>query len=240
MNINFDQRLINKKFRSISTRDTRTQIYFGGAGSSKSFSVFTYSVIWALQGKSILCIRHNDAHITRSIWSEVTKAITRLKLSRFFSINKSDRSISCKISNGCIMFSGIMDSEKIKSATPLQGTAFDTIIVEEASELNESQLNQLYLRQRGTTKFKKTLIMLLNPIFKSHFIYDRFFKQFESDFDLNDLNLHIDTKDLFIERSTYRDNVYLADEDIATIESMKEISPYHYDVYGNGLWGGIS
>ena len=90
MKLRINPNLVNTHFKGALHNDVRYQIYFGGSSSSKSFSLFSFVPIWCLEGRSILIIRSNDAHITRSVWSETIKAISRLKLTKYFNINKSE------------------------------------------------------------------------------------------------------------------------------------------------------
>lgn len=237
MKMKINPNIVNKKFKNTFENETRFQIYFGGSSSSKSYSIFTFVPLWCLRGESILCIRANDAHITKSIWSETIKAISRLKLEKYFTINKTERSISCNITKGCIMFSGVQDVERLKSITPLKDNAFSVIICEEATELTEPQFNQIILRQRGKCNFKKRVIMLFNPILKSHWIYTRFFEPNLNNIDWNDLSFEMKSDEVYISKSTYQDNIHLSHEEIKTLEDMKDISYYHHQVYALGMFG---
>lgn len=236
-NITINHKIFTPKFRKAYNDNTRYQLYFGGSSSGKSFAIMTMAALWAMEGKAILIIRANDVHIGKSVYSEITKAISRLKLKKYFIINKTDRTITSKISSGSIQFSGVQDVERLKSITPVTNTSFDTIICEESTELNESQFNQILLRQRGVSKFKKKIILLFNPVMRNSWIFNRFFKDHESLINWDDLSFEYRANDLLINKSTYKDNPYLGQEEIDTIESMKDISPYHFQVYGLGLFG---
>jgi len=237
MDIKLHPQLVNRHFKPAFRNEMRYQIYYGGSSSSKSYSIFTFAPLWAMEGRSLLVIRANDAHITKSVWNEIMKSIRRSNLMRYFSINKSERTIVSKINDGCIMFVGASDPERLKSINPVKGKAFDTIICEEATELNTEQFNQISLRQRGKCPFKKRIIMLFNPIMKTHWLYDRFFKVFENEIDHNRMEFEISKDNVYINKSTYLSNKHLDQEEIDTIESMKTISPYHYDVYALGKFG---
>ena len=231
--------LVNKRFRVALNKKQRYQIYFGGSSSSKSYSIWTFTVFWILEGRSILAIRENDAHIKKSIFSEVTKAISRNNLSKYFRINLTDKTIVSLISNGSMSTSGVKDVEKLKSITPIKGAAFDTVICEEATELNPFQFNQILLRQRGKTKFPKRAILLFNPILRSHWIYERFFKPIEEHVDFNRGReiLEYEDDELFIHKSTYLDNEHLEEEEKKTLEDMLYHSPEMHNVYALGNFG---
>lgn len=242
-NLRINRNIINKRFRGVFTNDCRYQLYFGGSSSSKSYSVWTVAVMNILEGRSILAIRENDAHIKKSIFNEINKVINRHNLNEYFKINQTDKSIQSKISCGCLMTSGVKDVEKLKSVTPMVSNAFDTVIMEEATELSVFQFNQILLRQRGRTKFPKRAIMLFNPILRSHWIYKRFFEPLEElgyDFNNGRECLEYTDGELYIHKSTYEDNAYLEPEEIKTLEDMAIHSPEVYNVYALGNFGTFS
>lgn len=237
MDIKLHPNLVNKHFKKAFRNEYRYQIYYGGSSSSKSYSIFTFAPLWALEGRSLLVIRANDSHITKSVWNEIIKSINRSNLNKFFSVNKSERTITSKIGDGCIMFCGVSDPERIKSINPTKGKAFDTIILEEATELTPDQFNQVTLRQRGKCPFKKRILMLFNPILKTHWLYERFFINFEDILDHDSMEFELTKDNVYINKSTYKSNIHLDQEEIDTIESYKTISPYYYDVYARGKFG---
>lgn len=224
VNINIDPRTINPVYQYLYDNDTPTQIVFGGSSSGKSHAIASFVVLWALRGRNILVVRQVAASIRKSVYNELIKAISRLKLGAYFTINKTDLLIQCNISDGAIMFVGCDDVEKVKSITPPKASGFDVEWLEEATELSESTFNQLQLRMRGKTKFKKKTIVTFNPIYESHWIYKRWFIGEQSD-------------DVLILKTTYKDNKFLGDEEIKVLEDMKNVSPYHYDVYCLGNFG---
>ena len=117
-----------------------------------------------------------------------------------------------------ILFAGLDDVEKLKSIYDITG-----IWVEEASEITEADFNQLDIRLRGETKYYKQIILSFNPISITHWLKRRFF----------------DTPDerATTHRSTYKDNRFLDEEAIRTLEAFKDTDPYYYQVYCLGEWG---
>ena len=127
-----------------------------------------------------------------------------------------------------ILFAGLDDVEKLKSIYNITG-----IWIEEASEVLESDFNQLDIRLR--TKFNQYLQIILsfNPISVHHWLKKRFF-----DFDIKDPA----ERERAMERtrtheSTYKDNRFLEEEAVRTLESFKETDEYYYQVYALGMWG---
>lgn len=117
-----------------------------------------------------------------------------------------------------ILFAGLDDVEKLKSIYNITG-----IWIEEASELKESDFNQLDIRLRGETRYYKQIIITFNPVSILHWLKKRFF----------------DRKDKRVRthQSNYRDNRFLDAEAIEVLESFKETDEYYYTVYCLGEWG---
>lgn len=133
--------------------------------------------------------------------------------------NKSDLLIN--FTNGSkIIFAGLDDVEKLKSIYNLH-----CIWIEEASELLESDFNQLDIRLDGSGNYKKQIILSFNPISVTHWLKRRFF-------DVPDPRARV-------HESTYKDNRFLDRETIRTLESFKDRDPYYYQVYALGQWGVI-
>lgn len=150
-------------------------------------------------------------------------------------------SIICKISNGSMLMTGVKDVETLKSVTPYKANAFDKIIIEEATEIqDEDTFNQILLRQRGETIFPKQVYLLFNPINITHWIYNRFFEPIEHEYDFNQgrdlLEYHGDN--LLIHKSTYLDNLnHLSDDEIKTFDDMKKRSMSMWRIYAEGNFG---
>jgi len=133
------------------------------------------------------------------------------------SINHTDMAIS--FTNGSqILFAGLDDAEKLKSIYNISG-----IWIEEASELLESDFNQLDIRLRGVTAGYKQIIISFNPVSIMHWLKKRFF----------------DTADAraITHHSTYHDNRFLDEEAKCTLEAFKDSDEYYYTVYCLGQWG---
>jgi phage terminase large subunit len=138
--------------------------------------------------------------------------------------------ITCK--NGYqAVFRGLDDIEKVKSSTPLKGV-FTDIWIEEATELTEDIIGTLRKRLRGKTGTdqRKTITLTFNPIYKTHWIYKKYFLHnwIEGE------NLY-QSDDLLILKTTYKDNRFLTHDDIYELENEKD--EYLYNVYTLGNWG---
>ena len=127
--------------------------------------------------------------------------------------------IRCKLTGNEVAFAGLDDVEKIKSITFESGELTD-IWVEEATETQEADINQLKVRLRGG-KSKKQIVLSFNPVNIQHWIKRHF----------------IDSGLATVCFSTYKDNKFLTDDDRKALEDLKNIDEYTYNVYCLGMWG---
>lgn len=218
-------RVFNKRYRPYIKSQHRTQIFFGGSSSGKSYFLAQRTVIDVCEGRNYLVCRNVQGTIKKSVFNEIMKAIARFKLTEYFIVNKTDMVITC-ISNQCqIIFVGLDDVEKIKSITPIRGVLTD-IWIEESTETDYKAIKQLYKRLRGRSKKKKRITLSFNPILKTHWIYTTYFKFW------NDNDNFYEDEDLLIVHSTYKDNAFLTKDDIKGLED--ETDEYFYQVYTLG------
>ena len=132
-------------------------------------------------------------------------------------INRGDLRIA--FPNGSeILFAGLDDAEKLKSIYDITG-----IWIEEASELLEADFNQLDIRLRTQCPYYLQIILTFNPISITHWLKARFF----------------DKKDprATVHESTYKDNRFLTQEAVKTLEAFRDTDEYYYMVYCLGQWG---
>ena len=127
--------------------------------------------------------------------------------------------IKCLLTGNEVAFAGLDDVEKIKSITFENGELTD-IWIEEATECQEADINQLKVRLRGG-KSKKQMVLSFNPINIQHWIKKHF----------------IDSKLATVCFSTYKDNKFLTDDDRKALEDLKYTDEYTYEVYCLGKWG---
>jgi phage terminase large subunit len=221
---------INAVYSQALTEQARHQIYFGGAGSGKSVFLATRAVLDCMCGRSYLIVREVARTLRTSCYNEVYKAIYRLNLQAYFLIRATDMSFTCTVSGAQILMVGLDDSEKVKSITPQIGVITD-IWCEEATQMRRMDVKQLEKRLRGPSAHKKRLHLSFNPVSKGHWIYREYFSGFPDD------GKSWRGPDLYILRTTYRDNKFLEPDDREAYENEKD--PYMRDVYTNGLWGAI-
>ena len=204
------------------------QIFYGGSSSGKSFFICQKIILDNLDGCNWLVCRNVARTIRKSVYNEICKAISRMGLREYFKVNASDMVITNLLNGKQILFAGLDDPEKVKSITPADGV-LERVFVEEATEVKREAILQLKKRLRGRSPKSKHILLAFNPILKTHFIYKDYFGGWQ-----DDENVYED-KDLLIVKTTYKDNIFLTDEDRRLLED--ESDPYFYNVYTLGNWG---
>lgn len=219
---------VNKVYKPYFNKPQFTQIYYGGSSSGKSYFLAQKIVLDNLKGVNWLVCRNVASTLRNSSFNEITKAISNMGLMKYYHITKSAMTITCTLNNRQILFAGLDDSEKIKSVTPID-SVLHRIFIEEATEIKREAYKQLTKRLRGDSEFSKCVILAFNPILRSHWIYQEFFGRWE-----DGLTSYEDNK-LCILKTTYKDNLFLTDDDKKLLED--ESDPYYYQVYSLGNFG---
>lgn len=205
-----------------------TQIYYGGSSSGKSYFLAQKIVLDNIRGVNWLVCRNVASTLRNSSFNEITKAISNMGLMKYYHITKAAMTITCTLNNRQILFAGLDDSEKIKSVTPID-SVLHRIFIEEATEIKREAYKQLTKRLRGKSEFSKCVILAFNPILRSHWIYQEFFNKWE-----DNKKTYEDNK-LCILKTTYKDNLFLTEDDRKQLED--ETDPYYYQVYSLGNFG---
>lgn len=200
----------------------RFEIYYGGAGSGKSVFITQKILIKALsQKRKVLIMRKVGSTLKDSCWQLVLDTLSQFHVLTLCNINKSVQTI--ELPNGSIfLFKGMDDSEKIKSIAGITD-----IWAEEATEFTEEDIEQLNLRLRAKTDGLQ-MYFSFNPVSKANWVYRRWFR--------DGAIIHDDT---VIHRSTYKDNRFLPDAYIETIEKMSQTNPTYYRIYALGEFASL-
>lgn len=219
---------INRAYYPLLWNTRRYNVLYGGAGSGKSYFAaqrYTYRLV-AKKGHNILGVRKVDKSNRDSTFALMNQVIKAWGLSSLFHITLQPLSITCKHNGNQMLFRGMDDSEKIKSITFASGPLTD-IWEEEASEFTPEDDRQLRLRLRGYSAVPKQITYTFNPIDAQHWLKGRFFdKPLEGD-------------RATVLKTTYKDNAWLAAEDRAEIEALKDEDLTYYQIYALGEWGVI-
>ena len=221
--VSIPKRAFNKSFIFLLDDEHRYLILYGGAGSGKSYFIVERYIYKLLKQKqfNLLVVRNTGKTNRDSTYALFKQVLIKWDLYKYFKFNESDLRIKCNLNGNEIIFAGLDDVEKLKSVTFSKGELTD-IWIEEASEIQESDFNQLDVRLRGKGT-KKQIVISFNPIDINHWLKRRFVDKKEDN--------------IVVMHSTYKDNDFLDEDYKALLESYKYTDPYYYDVYCLGNWG---
>ncbi len=207
----------NPAFFPLFFDEHRYLVLKGGGGSGKSIFAGSKLIERCVcePGHRFLVCRKVARTLRESCFQQLTGQCAARKIP--VKVSRSDMALS--FPNGSvILFAGLDDAEKLKSIYNLTG-----IWIEEASELPESDFNQLDIRLRGQTEHYRQIILSFNPISINHWLKKRFF-------DRPDERVRIS-------ETTYRDNRFLDADAVRVLEAYKDTDEYYYTVYCLGQWG---
>lgn len=250
----FKKPYVNKRYRFMFAKGyipKRYNIFYGGTGSSKSFSVYTRMVQNCLESSTfdILIVRKFQT----TLEDTVIKPIINI-MSKYYKNSKTDNGLvegvdyvynrtqrRIVFKNGAtIRFKGYDNPEKLKGIDNV-----NVLVLEEVTDFTREDLQDIQDRLRGTPEDNHPwgkelkIFMMFNPIFKTHWVRDEFF---EDEIDMTN-EIHIDiVKDLeitFALKTTWRDNKFYNGQykDPKLAAKVKKNNPRKYGVQCNGNWG---
>lgn len=223
LNIKISKKVFNEAYLpQLSNYDTRFNVFYGGAGSGKSKFVVQKLIYKYLQypDRTALVIRKVGSTLRDSIFREFKSVLADWKIYDKCEIRETLLTIS--LPNGSsFMFKGLDDPEKIKSISGI-----DDIVVEECTELDEQDFYQLNLRLRSKQPYNQMHLMF-NPVSKSNWVYKTWFQNGYNE--ENTMVLH----------TTYKDNKFLPQEYIQSLEDYKRTNPVYYRIYALGEFASL-
>lgn len=199
--------------------DSRFNIFYGGAGSGKSHFVFQKMIFKYLKygNRKCLVVRKVSNTLRDSCFALVKSILSDWKLYEQCKVNKTDLTI--ELPNGShFIFKGMDDPEKIKSIANI-----DDIVVEECTEVDEFDFDQLSLRLRSRNPYNQVHCMF-NPVSKENWVYKRWFKE--------GATYNKDTT--VILHTTYKNNKFLPNEYIENLLDMERTNPAYFRIYALG------
>lgn len=221
INIKISKKVFNDVYVPFLDNEDRYLVFGGGGSSGKSYFIAQRWIYKLIHPKrcNLLVTRQTGDTNRRSTFPLLKQVISRWNLSEHFKINESDMRIKCLFTGNEVAFAGLDDVEKIKSIT-FENGELTHIWCEEATEMQEADINQLKVRLRGG-KSKKQMVLSFNPINIQHWIKKHF----------------IDSGLATVCWTTYKDNKFLTDDDRKALEDLRHIDEYTYEVYCLGKWG---
>lgn len=197
----------------------RHEVYYGGGGSGKSVFVTQKLLYKYLKypNRKCLVIRKINNTLRDSVFALFKSTLSDWQLYDKCKINKTELTI--ELPNGSIFLcKGLDDPEKIKSIAGI-----DDIWIEEATDIDEFDYDQLCLRLRSKNPFNQVIVSF-NPISKSNWVYKKWFAE--------DADYNKDTTTIL--HTTYLDNRFLPQDYINNLLEMKKTNPAYYNIYALG------
>ena len=201
--------------------DTKFIVNYGGSGSSKSVSSAQCELIRIAYGKGhTLVFRKTGSSVEDSIFEEYKETARQMDCYNDFTWYNSKGALKAihKKTGNKILFKGLDSPEKIKSIKGVR-----RIVLEEASEFEFNDFKELIRRARGVKDIQFTLN--LNPIDQEHWVKVKVIDSGAFDGDLT------------VIKSTYKDNQFLTNDDVAEYERLKILDPEQYRIYALAEWG---
>ena len=219
-------KLFTQVIYKVQAARTRYVLVYGGASSSKSYSVHQLELINIMGAGTgdTLFVRKANVNLRDSCFKLLKSLIVQYGLSDLFTIYEGTIKIVYKPTGRAILFKGIDDPENLKSIVGIK-----RIIIEEATQLELPDFMELNRRARGIEGIQ--MILICNPISENHWI-----------------KTHLVDGKAYKERLTvllftYKDNCnlegksFLTEDDIAVLEAIAEVDENQYNIYVLGQWG---
>ena len=222
--------ILNKKYNPLFESDARYFIITGGRGSGKSFAVTAFLTLLTMtKGIRILFTRFTMTSAHLSIITEFLEKIGLLGFEDVFSINKADVLNTGNQSD--ILFRGIKTSAGNQTANLKSLQGISCWVLDEAEELIDEDIFDtidLSIREKD---IQNRVILILNPVTKEHWIYNRFFEGKGVEGGFNGVKDNI----CYI-HSTYLDNKDNLSKSF--LERIKAIKHTNFKKYTHKILGG--
>ena len=218
INLNLKKSLFAPKaFPYIFDYSHRWEFWYGGAASSKSYSITQKLIIRCCREKITVAVcRRYGSTLRNSCFSLFKEILAKWKLTPYVKIKETDMTI--EFPNGSkIIHLGLDDEQKLLSINNI-----GCFWIEEAFEVSKEIVEQINLRMRAKVD-NQQIIMSWNPISKNSWIYD--FVEVKPP--ENSIKLHF----------TFKDNPFLSQAYIDAMEDMRVRNPAKARVYYYGEYG---
>lgn len=209
---------INEVYYPLLFNEDRYLVLMGGAGSGKSVFAAQKIIGRCLKERHrFLIIRKVSDTLKDSVFKLIVGRLSDMGILGLCEVNKTEKTITFP-NKSEILMKGLDDPEKIKSIAGITG-----IWVEEATELQSEDFDQLDLRLRGETPSYKQIIFSFNPISEQSWLKARFFDD--------------PPESCTTLVTTYEHNHFIDPEYRDILELKAKTNPNFYRVYKLGQWG---
>ena len=217
----------NDWFVPLYRDETYILVLMGGQGSGKSWSVAQKIIFRCVTEDPFhaAIIRKVDRTHRSTTFTQLKEAARQMGVYKMFRFKVSPMEIEYIPNGNKIEFFGMFsdeDREKLKGVVKLTCMWF-----EEATELTRDDFIIASNRMRGPTDFYKQIILTFNPVSVRNWLK----KMFWDDAD------KMPKGRVKVVTTTYLDNRFKDDMDIAQLEYMKATDPELFAIYGLAEWG---
>ena len=206
--------------------EKRYMVFYGGAGSGKSFFVAQSLVYKALKSRrKILVLRKVNKTTKNSTFQLLLDILSQYKILTYCDINRTDYTIT--LPNGSVFLcSGLDDAENIKSITGLTDAW-----LEEATEFTVDDFSQVDLRIRDPYAKYQQLYLSFNPVSRASWCYLHFFA--------DNPDMEEFRKEVRVIHTNYTHNPFLPQKFIDALLQMKATNEVYYKIYALGEFGSL-
>lgn len=223
------KQIVNSVYRPLFQSNARYKICMGGRGAGRSTvaSQLALAKLIAPEYSRTAIMRYILGDIRNSIYREITDRAEENEIKDHLQIN--DSTMTIKYGANSINAVGFKKSSGDQKSKLKSLANYNCVIIEEADEIPEEDFMQLDDSLR-TVKGDITIILLLNPPAKTHWIIKRFFDlepSGQQDFYIPKLKAGV--KDTIVINTSYLDNIKnIAQPSIEQYENYKVTKPAHY------------
>lgn len=219
---------VNQVFKPLFTEHPRYFILMGGRGAGRSTVASQFAIAKLKAPEYFRCaiMRYILGDIRNSIYREITDRAEDNDIYDDLDIN--DSTMSIKYGDNSINAVGFRKSSSDQKSKLKSLASYNCVIIEEADEIPEEDFMQLDDSLR-TVKGDITIILLLNPPDKNHWIIQRWFNLEKSEQQGFYLPVIKPSKDSMAIVSDYHSNeANMAVASIEQYENYKVTKPDHY------------
>lgn len=226
------KKIIGKGYNRFWNCKRRYRAVKGSRGSKKSCTTAIWFIFMMMEfykkyklKPNVLVIRRFYNTHKNSTRAQLVWAIKKLGVKHLWKIPKGDNELTYIPSGQKILFRGLDDPQSITSITVEDGYLCWVWFEEAFQVTSEDDFNKIDMSIRGEipAPLFKQITLTFNPWSDKSWLKRRFFDNPDND------TLALTT--------TYMDNEFLGEDDLAIFEKMKEQNPKRYRIEGLAEWG---